>query len=336
MSESGDYDPGPWKGTDFTSARASFDAHAGRSYSDAKAKKVVATALTPNSLETKSSAPVVICCDVTASMGAWPATIFSKLGYLDNEGREYMGQDMEISYSAIGDYFSDDYPLQVKPFVAGKEMETQLKSLILEGGGGGTSEESYDFAALYYARNVDMPKAVRKPLFIFIGDEGLYTFIDSDGAEKHCHVKLKKRLELDALFKELKDKFSVYIIRKCYGNSGSNSTNPRNEAIQAQWEGLLGEDHVVSLPDPNRVVDVIFGIMAKETGRMDYFKKEIGERQKPEQIAVVMKSLKHIAVDDDGAPKSVKKIAAPGKSVTRSKSGASKSNSKPTKSLLDD
>ena len=35
MSEAGDWDPGPWRGYDFKSARATYDRHAGRSYDDA-------------------------------------------------------------------------------------------------------------------------------------------------------------------------------------------------------------------------------------------------------------------------------------------------------------
>jgi hypothetical protein len=29
-------------------------------------------------------------------MGDWPATMFSKLPYLENEGKEYLGEDFEI------------------------------------------------------------------------------------------------------------------------------------------------------------------------------------------------------------------------------------------------
>jgi hypothetical protein len=42
------------------------------------------------------------------------------------------------------------------------------------------------------------------------------------------------------------------------------------------------------------VVDVIFGILAKETNKIDYFKDEIEGRQRPDQVDTVYKSLKTI------------------------------------------
>lgn len=293
MAESSDYNPGVWKGYDFKTARATYDAHAGRSYADAVDKGVKRADLVPEQLETKSEAPVVIACDVTGSMQEWPATIFSKLPYLDLEGKEYLGETMEISYAAIGDAFSDKYPLQVQPFVGGKEMEASLKKLVIERGGGGSSEESYDLAALYYARNVKMPNAVR-PIMIFIGDEGLYSFVDKDKGSEWARVALEKRMSLEDLFAELKRRYSVYIVRKPYGSASSNSRDTADDRIQKQWQEMLGDDHVVSLPEAGRVVDVIFGIFARETNKAKYFKKELEGRQTEEQVELVMKSLKTI------------------------------------------
>ena len=77
--------------------------------------------------------------------------------------------------------------------------------------------------------------------------------------------------------------------------------------IRERWVQILGSDRVCDLPDPKRVVDVIFGILAKVTNRIDDFKLEIEARQKPEQVKTVYKSLAtiHVALpenkgDDDG------------------------------------
>ncbi|MFX5476466.1 hypothetical protein ABTD55_21345, partial [Acinetobacter baumannii] len=83
--------------------------------------------------------------------------------------------------------------------------------------------------------------------------------------------------------------------------------------IRRQWEKLLGDDHVVMLPEASRVVDVIFGILAKETGRVDYFTKELTDRQDPDQVTTVMKSLHKVT------GKSPSKKSTAGKSITRSK-----------------
>jgi len=81
MSESGDYNPGVWSGYSFTKARKTYDEHVGRSYGDAVKRNKSVTNLIPKSLATNSESPLVIACDVTGSMGSWPATMFSKLPY---------------------------------------------------------------------------------------------------------------------------------------------------------------------------------------------------------------------------------------------------------------
>jgi hypothetical protein len=314
MAETADYDPGDWKGYDFTSARATYDAHVGRSYTDAVSKKVVPATLVPDEITTNSTAPLVIVTDHTGSMGDWTATVFSKLPYLDLEGKEYLGDDMEISFAAVGDVFADQYPLQVQPFASGTALAENLKKLVIEGNGGGQHFESYDIAAAYYARNCHMPNAV-KPVLVFIGDEGLYETVDQEHATTWARTLCEGRMHISQIMKELKQKFSVYVVLKPYGSGyKDNKKSELDQRIEKQWIDLLGEDHVCYLADPTRVVDSIFGILAKETGRYDYFKEELTGRQKPDQVAVVLKSLHSIHAALPAA--SMKKLTA-GKSITR-------------------
>lgn len=331
MSESGDYTPAPyWKGHDFGDARKAYDAHVGRSYSDAVNTGKDAKKLVVAEAKTESRAPVVIAIDVTGSMGQWPITIFSKLPYLEHEMKEYLGEDAEISFCAIGDVYSDKYALQVQNFVKGSGLSKSLTELVIEGGGGGTAHESYDMGAYYYARHCEMPNA-EKPIFIFIGDEGLYDTISPDAAKKYCGDTDLKSLTTHKIIGELKRKFSVYCIRKPYGEAIGNAMAPADARIQEQWEKLLGADKIAHLPDPNRVVDVIFGILAKETGRGEYFADELKERQLKDadgttKVEVVMKALNtiHTLPSPDKTAKgktkrSLKKLPAAGASVTRRK-----------------
>jgi hypothetical protein len=291
MSESNDYNPGDWAGHDFGAARKAYDAHAGRSYDKAVSAGKKAVDLVAATIETQSQFPLIIRCDVTGSMGAWPATIFSKLPYLDIEGKQYLGPDMEVSFGAIGDaVMGDKYPFQVRPFGKGTDLAEQLKGLVIEGGGGGDKCESYELSALYDARNVKCPNAL-KPIHIIIGDEGIHEYVEVEHA-KNAQVVIQARISYQAVFEELKRRFAVYVIRKDYGEGYESR-------IQKQWVDLLGEDHVVRLDDPNRVVDVIFGILAKETGRVAYFKEELEGRQTPEQVKTVYDSLKTVHVDLD-------------------------------------
>jgi hypothetical protein len=284
MAEDYDYNPGKWSGHDFKSARAHYDSHAGRSYAKAKSTGVTAESLVTDKISTSSTSPLVIMVDVTGSMGSWPATMFSKLPYLEIEGKEYLGADMEIAFGAVGDATCDKYPVQVRPFTKGIDLKDQLEQLVIEGGGGGGSRESYELGAIYYATNCDMPNAI-KPIFIFVADESPYPHLDPSYALEHAKVGIENSLSVGDVFDRLKQKFSVYLVHKPYHDGG---------ASRSQWVSLLGEDHIADLQDPNRVVDVIFGVLAKETGRTAYFKKEIEDRQDAGQVDVVYKSLKTI------------------------------------------
>ncbi len=207
MSETADYDPGGWKGYDFTKAKKTYDTHVGRSYTDAVSKGTASADLVPKSITTDSPAPVVIAVDVTGSMGDWPATIFSKLPYLDLEGAEYLGKGLEFSFCANGDVGSDKYPLQVQQFGKGQKLTEHLKKLVIERGGGSNNVESYETTALYLARNVTMPKAVRNPICIFIGDEGAYEYVSKAQAQTNAHVRIQEaQISTRDIFEELKKK----------------------------------------------------------------------------------------------------------------------------------
>jgi hypothetical protein len=234
-------------------------------------------------------------CDVTASMDDWPKVMFSKLPYLETEGKEYLGNDLEICFGAIGDATCDSYPLQVRPFTKGTDLKAKMLELAIEGGGGGQQKESYELAALYAVHNVAIDNAI-KPVLIMIGDEKPYPFIDKDQAERWAGVKLQDRPSTKQVFEMLKKKFSVYMIRKPYGSSSGDSDemSSTNKEFQNCWVDLLGPDRVVDLSEAGRVVDVIFGILALETGRVEYFREEIEGRQKPEQVATVYKALASI------------------------------------------
>jgi hypothetical protein len=319
MSESGDYSPGVWKGHDFASARKAYDSHVGRSYSDAITAGKGTKDLIAENVKTDSTAPLIIVIDETGSMGDWPATMFSKLPYLEHETKEYLGDDAEICFMAIGDaYCNEKYPLQVRPFAKGVNLKDRLKELVIEGGGGGQTTESYELAALFAAEKIEAPKAI-KPVIIFVGDEQPYDTISGDQAERLLGIKLEKTLTTQAVFEKLKQKYAVYIIRKPYGSASVNARSSEDARITEKWAELVGNDHIANLPEASRVVDVIFGILAKETGRIAYFEKELEDRQLKDadgkdKVKAVYKSLVTIHAIPDKARATTE---GTGKSVMR-------------------
>ena len=324
MSESGDYSPGDWKGYDFTSARAEYDVHVGRSYDDAVAASKATKDLIVDKITTTASAVVIFVIDQTGSMGDWPGTIRSKLPYLDNELKEYFGQDYDVIFMAIGDaYNGEKYPLQVRPPARGVEMKKRINELVFEGEGGSQTYETYELAALYALEKIEMPNAAQA-IMIFLGDEQCYDVVGKELAKDLVGVELQKALPTPDLFKKLKQKFAVYHIRKPYGSGykagGTNRTSDLDERITNAWAALIGHDHIAPLPDPNRVVDVAFGIFAKEAGRIAYFENELEDRQLKDKggdkkVEIVYKSLRTIHNVADAA-----RAVAPahtGKSVMR-------------------
>ena len=296
MSESSDYSPGVWKGHDFKSAKAAYAKVIDRGYGDAVAKGVDADSLVAESLVCEAQASLTIITDVTGSMDEWPKTMFSKLPYLELETKQYLGENTEIGFAAVGDANSDKYPLQVCEYTSGLDLKTKMESLIIEGGGGGQDRESYELAALYYARNVTHPKATH-PILIIIGDENYYDVISPDQAKRYAKVILPERITAKDVFDELMRKYSVYLIRKPYGRTLGDKRSTADQHIHDSWVKLLGEDRIVTLPKAERVVDVIFGILAKETDRIPYFQMELEARQEADKVDTVYKSLStvHIA-----------------------------------------
>lgn len=304
MSESGDYSPAAWTGHDFSDARAAYDSHVGRSYSDASRRTGTRTTSTGSRttnakdvsevlekiIRTMCTNPLLIWCDVTGSMGKWPAIIFSKLPFLEHETQVYLGSDTQISFGAIGDATVDSYPLQVRPFTDGKDLATRMLELVIEQGGGSGISETYELAALYALHNVEIPNAI-KPILILIGDEKPYPSVSKDIAKSVAGVSLQATITTEEIFTRLREKFEVFLIRKPYKSSSENSMSAADCEIHQRWVELLGADRIVDLPDPNRVVDVILGILAKVVDRFDEFKQEIEGRQEPDQVKTVYKSL---------------------------------------------
>lgn len=247
---------------------------------------------------TKAKLPVVIAVDVTGSMRTYPKMIFEKLCILYNETVYFLPDKFkdafEISFCAVGDAYSDNYPIQVTDFATKSDLDKNIADLFPEGGGGGQARESYELMAYYYAYRCQMPNAGKRPrpMFFFIGDEGFYNRVNRGQIMQYIGDPPETDLIATEVFTELKKKFDVYMLRIPYQDEG-------NEAeIHAQWQGALGKDRVIMLPDPRRVVDTILGLIAANVEKFDIFRRRIQIRQTPEQVQQVFSTLNGLAVED--------------------------------------
>lgn len=206
--------------------------------------------------------PLAYSFDVTGSMDVLPLLICDKWPMVAGQIviHEYLN-DVRVSLSAIGDIMSDSGPLQVCDFAKIKDLDPQLKKIWLEKGGGGQHFESYEFMAYFYARLYEMQNAVL-PIFIFTGDESF--------REKLSGKDLTRRFggqhndtNATTVFEELKKKFmgNVFLLHRYYSSYGLDSE------IVSQWEGVLGRDHVIRLPEDPAVADLTLGIIALVSGK---------------------------------------------------------------------
>ncbi len=234
-------------------------------------------------LSTASPTPLVVVVDVTGSMREWPKVIFDKLPVLYNEARLY-APEIEISFAAVGDANFDRFPLQVCDFRRGQELEEGINAILPEGGGGAGSRESYELAAWFYARRSDLPNASRST-FVYCGDEGFYETIKAGALTTLTGERFDRDEDARAVFAELESRYSVFNLRVPYHEPGKNA------AIQAQWEEVLGADHVLELSDPRRIVDAIIGLVAIAAAEQGSFARRLALRQTAEQVESVMATL---------------------------------------------
>lgn len=288
MSESADYTATSWVSThDFSDARATYTSSVvNRSYARASSARVAARDLVKIGIKLDTPTLIVVT-DVTGSMGQWPAVMFGKLPYLMHELKVYLGENARFLIAAVGDSTSDDYPLQVhEPKSTFDEAKEALGSLVIEGGGGGTRKESYELAAGYFLKAVDVARDV-KPILVFIGDESPYPQLS--GAQlASLGVSNAENMDTAELFKQLNEMYDVHLIHKPYSHY---ETSPVTAEVKAAWLPLLPPEHIHPLKEPERVVDTLFGILAGATQKVDEFTKELIGRQTPEQVKTVLTTL---------------------------------------------
>lgn len=277
------------------SSRASHD------FSSARGKTPAPIKRKNLAVSTKSTHPLVVCCDHTGSFRKEVGIILEKLPLLGNEAKRYMPQG-EICFSLIGDARSDSFPLQVRDFKKGKPLDAELKQLWPEGDGGDTPE-SYDLAAYYFANHCEMPNAT-KPLFVWILDANTRDMLEADHIREFIGDDAQSDLNSKDVLRRLSDKFEVYVLLKKGGPRGF-------------WSSLYGADNVIDLDEPRDIIEMIIGILAGEAGEYEDFELRSGKRHsdRPDRVSRVKKSLRSVSAKSEGK-------GTDGKAVGDKKSGA--------------
>lgn len=203
----------------------------------------------PNSL------PITVVLDVTGSMSSLPGRIQAKIpqlmGLLIRKG--YVA-DPQVMFTAIGDYFSDKAALQVGQFESGLEMEDDLSKIWLEGGGGGTRQESYELALYFVARHTvtdAWEKRSKKGYVFVIGDERPYDEVTKAQADAVFGDSLQANLPTADIVAELQVRNHVFFIIP------AGASHSRESWLKDTWAGLLGAQNVLALDNPDDVAVTI-------------------------------------------------------------------------------
>jgi hypothetical protein len=208
-----------------------------------------------------ASLGIVFALDVTGSMGEIPVMLAkTQLPTFMTSILDLGVKDPQVLFMAVGDAVCDRAPLQVGQFEsAAKEMDKWLTLSFLEGGGGGSNQESYELAMYFGARHTEMDswlKRKKRGYFIMTGDEQPYPQVSRSQVEKIVGDKLEGDLSVDKIVKALTETYEPFFLIPDLVRRG------RCERV---WRDLLG-DHVISMESPEDTCRVAAGIIALGEG----------------------------------------------------------------------
>ncbi|MBM3272744.1 hypothetical protein FJY94_05775 [Candidatus Kaiserbacteria bacterium] len=211
-----------------------------------------------DSADHPESLPVIALFDVTGSMGRIPQVLQTKLTSLMDVIVAKAGiKDVQILVGAIGDTHSDDYPFQVGQFESDNRFDEQLRSIILEGNGGGQKKESYALAYRFAADHTATDawdKRGKKGYLFSMGDEGPWPTVTVEEVERIFGVKAEADESVESLIARAQERWEIFHLFSMDGGY------PNDRAIAERWQELLGE-RFVKVEDSSLICEVIAGLI---------------------------------------------------------------------------
>ena len=242
-------------------------------------------------LASNTKSPIIVVLDVTGSNIDFARVVYDKLpmfyGQIEQKG--YL-KDFDIAFCAVGDAYTDDYPLQIGEFAKGIELDSWIEKIVLESGGGGQGMESYELAAYYLYKNTNFAVG-SEPIIFFIGDEKPYPRVNKSQAREFEIECFEGDVEPFKLLRE-KVNDNVFMLLNKFASRSFN-----DETI-ACWEKLLAPEHVIKIGEEKAIVDLMLGIisMVSSSRTLDTYKIDMLDRgQTKERIEGVSKSLESLS-----------------------------------------
>jgi len=198
-----------------------------------------------DSADHPNSLGIVFALDVTGSMGDIPHLLATK--ELPNFMKLLTACGVahpQLMFMAIGDANSDHAALQVGQFESTAELMDQwLTWSFLEGGGGGTGEESYDLAFYIAAQHTDMDNWVKRKQkgYLFLtGDENPYPAVSRHHIDTLVGEKLDEDIPLAEVIAAAAETFHIFFLIPDLA---------RRRRCEARWRNLLGS-HTICMESP--------------------------------------------------------------------------------------
>lgn len=219
-----------------------------------------------DSKEHPESRALAIVFDVTGSMGGIPRILQKKLPALMSTllERKYV-KDPQIMFAAVGDTTCDQASLQIGQFESGIEMDDDLGRMWLEGGGGPSTEESYQNALYFFARHTScdcFEKRKEKGYLFIIGDEMPYPKIRRGEVKQLMGDILQEDVPIEDIVKEVQERFHVFFVIP------QGASHSESRSLLSHWAGLLGSQNVIRA-DPESVCETITMTIGLSEGTVD-------------------------------------------------------------------
>ncbi len=243
-------------------------------------------------IKSDSKDVLILGLDGTGSMKKSPFEFFDRSPLIYQTLVKYC-PDIEICYSVIGDAKWDQWPAQVNDFGKGVGLDSHLKALLAEGGGGPGIRESYELWAHFMLNHVEIPKA-ESPTMIIIGDERFYEQIDPAQVKEVFGGELTQPLSSMKVWQQLAERYDIYHLHQKF--TGGYEAEKKDGEIVDAWKEAIGEQRVIQIYDPMRIADQVMGIMAIKWGYSSDFKKNMNARQDDKEVESVMASLRAASI----------------------------------------
>lgn len=220
-----------------------------------------------DSVDHPDSVGVVFALDVTGSMGNIPQLLARKAlpTFMKLLGTCGVA-DPQLMFMAIGDANSDDAPLQVGQFESTAELMDQwLTWSYLEGGGGGSGEESYELAFYVAAQHTDMDcwtKRRKKGYLFLTGDELPYPVVSRHQIDGLIGTHLDDDIPVEEVVAAANETYHPFFLIPDL---------QRRRRCEARWRELMG-DHVICMESPEDtclVAAAIVGLTEKRLPDLD-------------------------------------------------------------------